>query len=277
MCLATTGGGSPLLGNSFGSFDHLTWVTMSDEGPIITNLRLDGILPHDVANDETQLLTRKLLQSTQVKTDVFLDNPTDVQSGRAYITYHNASDQPLKVEGRFYHNHQITISPSSFSQVIAPHTTESIAFSIQAIQAFHSKEKVQLAYTGTMAYQDADYPDLSLSGQQVLPIEVSSYPLLPIEEVEFVGSYEVKMAPPLPGTIIRYTLDGSEPTVSSKKYEKPLSIQESTTIKACLFTKETEMKSHTVTMHAKTVAPGKGLIVAHYPLRSRIQNPWRLA
>ena len=107
--LATTGGGSPLLGNSFGSFDHLTWVTMSDEGPIITNLRLDGILPHDVANEETHLLTQQLLQSIQVKTDVLLDDPTKVKSGRAYITYHNASDQPLQVEGQFFHNHHVTI------------------------------------------------------------------------------------------------------------------------------------------------------------------------
>ena len=272
--LATTGGGSPLLGNSFGSFDHLTWVTMSEEGPIVTNLRLDGILAHDVANDETHLLTQQLLQSTQVKTDVFVDDSTAVKSGRAYISYRNTSDQALEVEGRFFHHHQLTITPSRFRQVIAPHTTESIDFSIQAIHPFPTHKKVQLAYTSTIAYQDSDYPDLSLSGQKVLPIEMSSYPLFPTQEVEFVGSYEVKMADPLPGTIIRYTLDGSEPTPSSKRYEKPFSIQKSTSLTACLFTEEAEMKSNPVTMDAEKVPAGQGLMVAHYPysLESRIHG-----
>ena len=40
--LATTGGGSPLLGTEFGEFNHVTWVTMTDGGPKLANLRLDG-------------------------------------------------------------------------------------------------------------------------------------------------------------------------------------------------------------------------------------------
>ena len=272
--LATTGGGSPLLGNSFGSFDHLTWVTMSDEGPILTNLRLDGILPHDVANDETHFLTQQLLQSMQRKTDVFVDDSTEVKSGQAYITYHNTSDQPLQVEGRFFHHHQLTISPSRFHQVIPPHTTESLVFSLQAIQPFHIHDKVQLAYTSTIAYQGSDYPDLSLSGQQVLPVELSSYPVFPTQHVEFVESYKVNMADPLPGTIIRYTVDGSEPTLSSTSYEQAFSLKESTTIKAGLFTEGGKMKSQPITLQAQKVAAGKGMMVAHYPysLASRIHG-----
>jgi len=41
--LATTGGASDLSGVASGSFDHLVWVTMTDAGPQITNLMLDGI------------------------------------------------------------------------------------------------------------------------------------------------------------------------------------------------------------------------------------------
>ena len=40
--LATTGSGSPLLGTEFGEFNHVTWVTMADDGPKLANLRLDG-------------------------------------------------------------------------------------------------------------------------------------------------------------------------------------------------------------------------------------------
>lgn len=42
--LATTGGFSALRGISFGEFDHLMWVTMTDQGPVIANLEVGGIL-----------------------------------------------------------------------------------------------------------------------------------------------------------------------------------------------------------------------------------------
>jgi len=48
ICLATTGGASELRGTSFGEFDHIVWITMTDKGPIIANLLLDGIFDENV-------------------------------------------------------------------------------------------------------------------------------------------------------------------------------------------------------------------------------------
>jgi hypothetical protein len=45
--LATTGGASKLLGPAEGSFDHVTWVTMTPQGPRLANLMLDGIWTDD--------------------------------------------------------------------------------------------------------------------------------------------------------------------------------------------------------------------------------------
>lgn len=47
ITLASTGGVSGLRGVDYGSFDHFLWVTMTDDGPVIANLLLDGILPAD--------------------------------------------------------------------------------------------------------------------------------------------------------------------------------------------------------------------------------------
>ncbi len=44
ITLATTGGGSRLRGVDHGEFDHFLWVTMTDDGPIIANLLMDGVL-----------------------------------------------------------------------------------------------------------------------------------------------------------------------------------------------------------------------------------------
>ena len=45
---ATTGGSSKLRGTPFGEFDHIVWVTMKADGPILANLMQEGIFPEDV-------------------------------------------------------------------------------------------------------------------------------------------------------------------------------------------------------------------------------------
>ena len=62
--LATTGAGSQMRGPGFGEFDHITWVTMTDDGPAMANLQLSGILPHDISNNETRELASALLDNT---------------------------------------------------------------------------------------------------------------------------------------------------------------------------------------------------------------------
>lgn len=46
--LATSGGSSKLRGLEHGEFDHVVWVTMTDQGPRLANILLDGLLADDV-------------------------------------------------------------------------------------------------------------------------------------------------------------------------------------------------------------------------------------
>lgn len=50
--LATTGGVSKLSGIAAGAFDHIVWVTMTDQGPRIANLMMDGIHDENVRAGE---------------------------------------------------------------------------------------------------------------------------------------------------------------------------------------------------------------------------------
>ncbi len=58
--LGTTGGGSALRGSVFGEFDHATWITMSDKGPRMINLTLDGMLPDDASTEAKQKFWRSI-------------------------------------------------------------------------------------------------------------------------------------------------------------------------------------------------------------------------
>lgn len=57
--LATTGGGSLLRGVDEGEFDHLVWVTMKQEGPVLANLMLESIQADDLGNFPTDEPVKK--------------------------------------------------------------------------------------------------------------------------------------------------------------------------------------------------------------------------
>jgi hypothetical protein len=46
--LATTGGGSKMRGVEYREFDHIVWVTMKKDGPVLANILLDSVLPEDL-------------------------------------------------------------------------------------------------------------------------------------------------------------------------------------------------------------------------------------
>lgn len=51
--LATTGGGSKVRGVAYGEFDHVVWVTMKKDGPVLANILLDSVLPDDLQVPES--------------------------------------------------------------------------------------------------------------------------------------------------------------------------------------------------------------------------------
>jgi len=44
IALATTGGVSGMRGVAYGEFDHFAWLTMTEDGPVMANVLLDGVL-----------------------------------------------------------------------------------------------------------------------------------------------------------------------------------------------------------------------------------------
>lgn len=60
ITLATTGGGSSLRGAAYGEFDHVAWVTMTDAGPRVANLMLDGIRDEDIVTASSRAALRAL-------------------------------------------------------------------------------------------------------------------------------------------------------------------------------------------------------------------------
>lgn len=91
--LATTGGISKMRGVEYGEFDHVVWVTMKKDGPVLANILLDSILTEDLqqpVTDEPGVSTEGRLACHPVRGVVFFDGfPT----AGAYVVAQRIDEQ----------------------------------------------------------------------------------------------------------------------------------------------------------------------------------------
>ena len=130
ITLATTGGVSRLRGLDRGEFDHVALVTMSDEGPVMANLMLDGIHDEDVRSAATRRLVRQLSKAVVIE-------PLRVGSGRfargtQRIRVDNPSEAPLRVRARFEPGPALRAEPAALERELAPGASETLEVALVA-------------------------------------------------------------------------------------------------------------------------------------------------
>lgn len=94
--LATTGGSSKMRGLRYGEFDHITWVTMKPEAPVIANVMLDGIFGDEMTVRDTEepgvpTKNRKPVTPTNVRV-VFDGKPAP----NAVVVFHSYAEKTKK-------------------------------------------------------------------------------------------------------------------------------------------------------------------------------------
>lgn len=78
------------------------------------------------------------------------------------------------------------------------------------------------------------------------------------DELVLAGTLDVTFAPVLPGAVIRYTLDGRDPTPASKRYQGCIHLTAPTTVKARVFLPNGRV-SHVRTLEIRGAGPGAGV------------------
>lgn len=114
--LATTGGGSSLSGPLLGEFDHMVWVTMTDQGPRVANLLLEGIWDEDVRTEEAAAAVDSFLYSAD---EVVVSGPGPVSQGLEVGGTNPLSD-PLKVRWEWTQPGAWKVEPPSAELTVQP-------------------------------------------------------------------------------------------------------------------------------------------------------------
>lgn len=73
--LATTGGGSKLRGVEYGEFDHIVWVTMKKDGPVLANVVLDSVYDDEMKMPESSEkgVNRTIQKTKPIRITVYYD------------------------------------------------------------------------------------------------------------------------------------------------------------------------------------------------------------
>jgi hypothetical protein len=122
--LATTGGGSSLRGPVHGEFDHIVWVTMTDDGPIISNLMLEGIWDEDFSADDIKSYLELALKGQAVRAITDFDEEKASVSLTPEFKLFNKLDLPMQVVLTFTPEEFIKINPVTIERQISPNSVE---------------------------------------------------------------------------------------------------------------------------------------------------------
>ena len=225
--LATTGGGSSLRGNYFGEFDHITWVTMTDAGPSLANLRLDGILPHDIANRETQFLAGALANNASMKHVLLCNQGEKFTDGTLYLYFENSGVEPMTIHLQFYHQHQLIIPEPVAIVTLDPNEKRviEIPFSSPAPVAYSEVEAIQIDWQ--LEYDLPEYPNFQLSGKFNLEVAPSQISFITPQIPKFLNSLTVTAVHPYDNLKTVFENNHSKVPEADVIEEKSIKIDES--------------------------------------------------
>ncbi|HOX85129.1 MAG TPA: metallophosphoesterase [bacterium] len=144
--LATTGGVSNLRGLSHGEFDHIVWVTMTDNGPVMANLMLDGIYADDMRHaDMGNLLTKQPFTIAPL----FVDSDLFTEPAALQIQLINDGSAPLDVQGVFHPNSHILPELTTLERTLTPRSSEKITVDMRSKEpiAIEEIEPLRISWT----------------------------------------------------------------------------------------------------------------------------------
>ncbi|MEQ8210776.1 MAG: metallophosphoesterase [Lacipirellulaceae bacterium] len=205
--LATTGGVSQLRGDSYGEFDHVTWLTMEKDGPQIANLRLDGILAADVVDEQTITRLNAFLKGTAVEVAPILMSESTADrfsDGEIGIRVSNKSTEVVKLSGELegLPLKGLTVDPGTLDLTVPPGTSKELRVRIAFTEPMEFEQLFRTAMVSTLKTVGED----PLTSERVIPVVID-------RRFEFPTIAEL---PPIDGMV------KSWPERSNATPEKPL-------------------------------------------------------
>lgn len=246
--LATTGGSTRMRGKEFGETDHISWITMTDEGPSLVNLELDGILKDDFSNERTYGLARALTDDSDFEPLVLLPTSNTESGGKIYLNFRNRADLPLQLTTRFFQHPRLQVVENPERLILDQGSQRQVGMNLRRLgsDALNVRDTIEMQYDLSYVSKEEGLPHLDgilrVSMQRTVPSIIDK------EMPVFTASKEVSIDTNFDGAKVVYTTDGREPGPDSEVYRKPFTIDRTTTVKAKLMLDDKSASSLSETM-----------------------------
>ena len=161
--LATTGGGSHMRGVEFGEFDHITWVTMKEDGPVVAHIEFDHIYDKDIVTPDNKQMVQALRMGEWLKTKpVIVENPS-VKTTQIPVMFSNPADKQMLISGSLSDS-MLTFNVTDVDLVIpaGTDTTLQLDVSWDDAKVIHDLNEHAPEITLTGTYEQQNNKDLSL-------------------------------------------------------------------------------------------------------------------
>ena len=157
--LATTGGGSQLGGPSHGQFDHIVWITMTETGPRLANLALNGIYDDDVRTEEMAEISLKMRQSFEVEIDPLYGSVMDQNASvETTLRIKNKAEIPMQVNGYFKAHANLQLDPYIINTELAPFTEKEIKIKIKFLKKIEILDALMLPMNINLSFSPEGFP-----------------------------------------------------------------------------------------------------------------------
>lgn len=163
ITLATTGGGGPMRGPELGEADHVTWVTMTDDGPRIANLLLEGVYDENMVDDESFPMVTSLRHGGWLSTKPIVHETDQFDRLTAEVHLVNHAPLPMHVRGGMTPQDGLRFEPAELDVVVGPSESRSIPITLLggADTSIARLEPVRIELTAT--YERDGKPPLAAS------------------------------------------------------------------------------------------------------------------
>lgn len=243
--LGTTGGSSQLRGAAFGETDHVSWITMTDKGPSLMNLQLEGILKPDFSNRRTRELAAEISRAAALKPFILLPEPGTEKPGQIYFNISNRSNLPISYSARAYQHSRLALSENAIDIYIPAEGRGQKALQIRSLNQSLPDKTDSLEVRWNMEYKTAEKGLPALDGILKVPVQKSVPRIIDTAIKVFTDSKMISMNNPFPNTMLRYTLNGKEPDLRSAVYTTPIFIDNTANLKAKVYSLDGAASSST--------------------------------
>ena len=169
--LATTGGGSRLRGPELGEFDHVAWITMTDRGPIMANLQLEGIWPEDVVTEKMKSFFYPMVNENPVRIKPLLMDKSAFREGALDINITNDSNVPMKAQLEFKYNLQLFPSVARATYEIEPNSIENVSLNLNTPKPVTLEALEALVLEAKVSYHPTNLPTVRADYQMKIKPE----------------------------------------------------------------------------------------------------------